>query len=76
MSNYTVVKIRIPGDPFVTVGKLVNFNLPSLSNANGTKELDKLYSGKYLVTAVRHMIQSPTKYQTVLELAKESTPQG
>jgi hypothetical protein len=76
LSNYTVVKIRIPGDPFVTVGKLVNFNLPSLSNANGTKELDKLYSGKYLVTAVRHIIQSPTTYQTVLELAKESTPQG
>jgi hypothetical protein len=73
LSNYTVVKIRIPGDPFVTVGKVVNFNLQSLS---GEKGLDKLYSGKYLVTAVRHIIQSPTTYQTVLELAKESTPQG
>jgi len=39
--------------------------------------MDKLYSGKYLVTAVRHLFQGqPTTYQTVLELAKESTPQG
>jgi hypothetical protein len=76
LSNYTVVKIRIPGDPFVTVGKVVNFNLQSLSNTNTSKELDKLYSGKYIVTAVRHMIQSSEIYQTVLEIAKESTPQG
>jgi hypothetical protein len=73
LSNYTVVKIRIPGDSNVTVGKVVNFNLQSL---NGAKGLDKLYSGKYLVTSVRHMIQSPSTYQTVLEIAKESTPQG
>jgi len=74
LSNYTVVKIRIPGDPFVTAGKVVNFNLPSLT---GEKGMDKLYSGKYLVTAVRHLFQGqPTTYQTVLELAKESTPQG
>jgi hypothetical protein len=73
LSNHTVVKIRIPGDPFVTAGKVVNFNLPSL---DGNKGLDKLYSGKYLVTAVRHMIQSPSTYQTVLELAKESIPKG
>jgi hypothetical protein len=73
LANYTVVKIRIPGDPFVTVGKVVNFNLQSLSGAKG---LDKLYSGKYLVTAVRHIFQSPTRYQTVLEISKESTPQG
>jgi hypothetical protein len=35
--------------------------------------LDKFYSGKYLVTAVRHILQSNGVYQTVLEIAKEST---
>jgi hypothetical protein len=35
--------------------------------------LDEFYSGKYLVTAVRHIIQ-PTVFQTVLEIAKDSTP--
>jgi len=37
------------------------------------REPDKFYSGKYLVTAVRHILQSNGVYQTVLEIAKEST---
>jgi len=71
LANYTVVKIKIPGDPFITAGKTVQFNFPSLSSKKG---LDKNYSGKYLVTAVRHLIQSQGIYQTVLELAKDSDP--
>jgi hypothetical protein len=71
LANYTVVKIKIPGDPFITAGNVVQFNFPSLSAAKG---LDKNYSGKYLVTAVRHMLQSQGMYQTVLELAKDSNP--
>lgn len=72
LANYTVVKIKIPGDPFITAGKVVQFNFPSLSSKKG---LDNNYSGKYLVTAVRHLIQSQGIYQTVLELAKDSNPQ-
>ena len=71
LANYTVVKIKIPGDPFITAGKTVQFNFPSISPEKG---LDKNYSGKYLVTAVRHLIQSQGIYQTVLELAKDSDP--
>lgn len=74
LSNFTVLKIKIPGDPFVTAGKVINFNFPSLFGGKD-KELDKFYSGKYLVTAVRHILQSQGVYQTVLEIAKESTPQ-
>jgi len=37
--------------------------------------LDEFYSGKYLITAVRHVIQ-PTVYQTFLEIAKDSTPKN
>jgi len=48
--------------------------LPSLKPSNTTKDLDKFYSGKYLVTAVRHIIESGGTYQTILELAKDSTP--
>ena len=38
------------------------------------KELNPFYSGKYLVTAVRHVIL-PTEgsYQTILEIAKDSS---
>jgi len=74
LANYIVVKIVIPGDPGITVGRTINFDLPSLKPTNKVKELDKFYSGKYLVTAVRHVLQSEGIYQTVLEIAKDSTP--
>lgn len=77
LSNYTVLKIRIPGDPNICVGKVINFNLLTILRENSTTQnnLDKFYSGKYIVTAVRHIIQSQGVFQTVLEIAKESTPQ-
>jgi hypothetical protein len=74
LANYIVVKIVIPGDSVITVVRTINFNLPSLKPSNKGKELDAFYSGKYLVTAVRHIIKSEGVYQTVLEIAKDSTP--
>ena len=74
LANYTVIKAIIPGDTAITAGRTVNFQLysnnfdPEMSN----REFDKFFSGKYLVTAVRHVIQSQGVFQTILELAKES----
>jgi hypothetical protein len=73
LANHTLVKIKIPGDAGITAGRTVDFNLQSIANS-GTGQLDQLYSGKYLVTAVRHILQSQGVFQTVLELAKDSTP--
>jgi hypothetical protein len=73
LSNYIVLKLTIPGDSGITVGRTINFDLMTIKPSN-TKDLDKFYSGKYLVTAVRHIIQSQGVYQTVLEIAKDSTP--
>jgi hypothetical protein len=73
LANFTIVKATIPGDPGITAGRTINFNLLSLKPGT-ERELDKFYSGKYLVTAVRHIIQSQGVYQTVLEIAKDSTP--
>jgi hypothetical protein len=72
LANYTVIKAKIPGDPGITAGRTINFNLLTLKPTSSTKELDNFYSGKYLVTAVRHVIQ-PTAFQTILEIAKDST---
>ena len=74
LANYTVVKMTIPGDPGITAGRTINFNLMSLKPTLESREPDKFYSGKYLVTAVRHIIQAQGIYQTVLEIAKDSTP--
>jgi hypothetical protein len=75
LANYTVLKIKIPGDSGITVGRTINFNLLTLKPTTETKGLDEFYSGKYLITAVRHIIQ-PTAFQTVLEIAKDSTPKA
>lgn len=74
LANYTVIKAIIPGDTAITAGRTVNFQLysnnfdPELNN----RKFDEFFSGKYLVTAVRHVIQSQGVFQTILELAKES----
>lgn len=75
LAGFTKVKIRIPGDTNITAGKTINFNLFSLSvdgSKEDSKELDKYYSGKYLVTAVRHIVQSSGVFQTILEISRES----
>jgi hypothetical protein len=70
LSNYTRVKISVPGDPGLTVGRTINFNL--LSKDPNNKELDPFYSGKYIITATRHQITGQA-YTTVMEITKEST---
>jgi hypothetical protein len=72
LANYTVIKAKIPGDTGITAGRTIDFNLLTLKPGD-KKDLDKFYSGKYLVTAVRHIIH-PAAFQTVLEIAKDSTP--
>lgn len=69
--NYQRMKISVPGDPNLTVGRVTNFLLQSKNP--GQKSGDAYYSGKYLITATRHMI-TQTSYTTVMELAKESVP--
>jgi hypothetical protein len=72
LANYTLVKLVVPGDPSLVAGMTINFNLYAFEIVGNNRELDKFYSGKYLVNAVRHIIQSNGAYQTVLEIAKES----
>ena len=72
LANYTVMKMTIPGDPGISVGRTIDVNLLTLKPTKSSKGLNEFYSGTYLVTAVRHIIQ-PTVYQTVVEIAKDSS---
>jgi len=73
LANYTILKIRVPGDTGLTAGSIINLNLPALDYQNGRKQFDKFYSGKYLVTSVRHILQSQGVFQTILEITKDSS---
>lgn len=78
LANYMRIKVTIPGDPNLTVGKVVNFETFKIKpttysegGSNSSRELDPLYSGKYLVTAVRHIVKN-NEYITVMEMCKDS----
>jgi hypothetical protein len=69
LANYTRVRISVPGDSNLTIGKVITFNL--MSKVVNSKELDPYYSGNYLITGVKHLI-GLTEYKTILEITKES----
>jgi hypothetical protein len=71
LANYTRIRLSVPGDPNLTIGKVITFNL--LSRKPNTLDLDKYYSGNYFITGVRHII-GLTEYKTILEITKESVP--
>jgi hypothetical protein len=78
LSHYMRVKIAVAGDPKLSVGKTINLELPSnASKKDGSGLNEGLYdvynTGRYLISAVRHVIKADMKYDTVLEVVKDST---
>lgn len=81
LAMLTTMKIVVPGYAGLMVGQVVEVFFPSTGALGDTgtvvRSEDKNYSGKYLITALRHIIQpSVSAYQTVLELAKDSGKEG
>lgn len=73
LANYTRVKMSVPGDPNLSVGYVIEFELLSRNPNAQQKEPDSFLSGDYLITAVRHLI-TQNEYKTVMEVAKDSVP--
>jgi hypothetical protein len=73
LANYMRIKITVPGDPLLSAGTVIYFSTYGVGedpNLN-SKKPDKLYTGKYLVTAVRHIVKN-SGYITVMEICKDS----
>lgn len=69
----TSIKCVVPGNPSYTVGYTVNFNLPAFTpEERNDRLLDAFYSGKYLITKVRHTAVPREGMQTLIELSKNS----
>lgn len=73
LANYNRIRITVPGNSQVSVGMTITFKTFGIAeiNSKSKKDLDPYLSGKYLVTAIRHIITN-VAYITVIELAKES----
>ena len=68
--NYYRIKIEVPGDATLQSGDVIKFDLPS-PESGGEKKFDKYYSGNFLITAIRHVINR-SSYNMTLECSKES----
>lgn len=72
LATYNRIKLLIPGDPYISVGRLIYIYLPQATqNETATKPQDRFLKGWYLVSCVRHKIDQEN-FQTVLECVKDS----
>jgi hypothetical protein len=70
--NTNELHCEVPGNPQYTAGFTLDVNIPAFTqNFKNERVNDPYHSGKYLITAVRHVIV-PGSLQTVLELSKNS----
>ena len=70
--NNSELHCVVPGNPQYTAGFTLNLKIPAFTrNLENERVFDPYYSGKYLITAVRHVLV-PGSMQTILELSKNS----
>jgi hypothetical protein len=74
LSRYIVVEFSIYGDPNLSIGSKIKLNIPSLSldDNTGKKANNKYYSGYYLVSAIRHILDHRGRYFCVVEAITDS----
>lgn len=63
------VNLLVPGNPDIMVGDNVTFQLP---RTDDTMEANKYHSGKYLVTAIKHMV-TPIAYEMQMEITRDAS---
>jgi hypothetical protein len=72
LMNYNNLKLLIPGDPYISTGRLIYVYLPQPTQTETAKKpQDRFLKGWYLVSCVRQKIDQ-TNFQTVLECVKDS----
>lgn len=54
--NQNVIRILVYGDSYLSVGDVINVELPEVSGTTEKKTKDRMSSGNYIVTKLRHNI--------------------
>jgi hypothetical protein len=70
------LNLDLPGRTDITVGMTINFDMPAYklldsSEDKLSKNLNKYYSGKYLITAIKHRI-TQSKHAMNMQIIKDS----
>lgn len=69
--NYLKLKLVAPGDVFLTVGDVIEFDVPSIKSVvKGENNINPYYSGRYLITAIRHKLDYQN-YEMIMEVTRD-----
>lgn len=69
--QYFRLKLLVPGDNIVSIGDTITFTMPQVYyKETGKNDKHPYFQGKYLITAIRHMITNKS-YEMLLEGVKD-----
>lgn len=72
--NENVLRVLINGDNYISAGDVVKLNLPDTSGTTERKAGDRMNSGNYLITKLRHIISTEQgakpKHQIAFDCAR------
>jgi len=65
--------LQVNGNTTLAAGQVITFNKPIRGTAHGQDKVDKVYSGNFLITRLRHMFtQGTKKHEISMIVAKDS----
>ena len=73
--NGTTLHMVVKGQSYLEPGDLIEFKLISVDEKNPDGKEDPQYSGRYVITKIRHQVNA-TKYANAIECVKDTTKQG
>jgi len=69
----TSINMQIKGNTTIACGDIVEFDMPIVGNSHGKGDSDIYYSGRYLISKLRHIFQpSSNNHEIALTLVKDS----
>jgi len=67
----TRLELTIKGQSYLSAGDVIDFKHRAIDHVNAPGEEDRHYSGRYIITAIRHKA-STSEYIQILECSKDS----
>ena len=67
----TRIHLQIKGQSYLSAGDVIEFNFRRTDYRNTTGEYDRQYSGRYIITAIRHQTTN-RQYTQLIECSKDS----
>ena len=74
LNNSVNITMKVNGNTTIAAGQTIQLTVPITGRVH-EKETDEYYSGRYLVTKVRHSFYQPDKkHEIILNASKDSLP--